>query len=230
MSEIVTIGQATLFHGDCREILPTLPKVDLVLTDPPYGIAYKHGGKGKGTTKYLIALRGKLEAIGHCKPIHDDDKQFDPAFLFEAGEHLLMFGADHYRKRLPEYGTFIAWDKSLGIGPSDTFADAEFAWCSWRTKRNVARFLWKGVCSIKSGEDKERSHPTQKPIALMKWCLQTAPEPTSTVADPFMGSGTTGVACADAGKTFYGVELERKYFDIACERIERAYLQQRMFA
>ncbi|HRH15816.1 MAG TPA: site-specific DNA-methyltransferase, partial [Azonexus sp.] len=227
---IETIGNATLYLGDWREILPTLPKVDLVLTDPPYGIAYVHGGGGKGTTPYLIANKEKTKASGHCKPIHGDDKPFDPALLFEIGDLVFAFGADHYRQRLPEGGTFIAWDKSLGLGPADSFADAEFAWCSWRTKRNVARFMWKGVCGVKAGEDKERSHPTQKPICLMKWCLESAPDSVSTVADPFMGSGTTGVACANLGKTFYGIEREPKYFDIACQRIENAYRQERLFA
>ncbi len=230
MSRIETIGNATLYLGDCRDILPTFPKVDLVLTDPPYGISYCHGGGGKGTSPYLIANKAKTKAAGHCKPIYGDDEPFDPAPLFDLGELVFVFGADHFKRRLPAGGTFVAWDKSLGIGPADSFADAEFAWCNWRIKRNVARFLWKGVCGVKEGEDKERSHPTQKPISLMKWCLESAPKTTSTVADPFMGSGTTGVACANLGKTFIGIEREPKYFAIACERIENAYRQERLFA
>lgn len=230
MNPTEIIGDCLLYFGDCRDIFPSIPKVDLVLSDPPYGISYVHGGGGKGTTQYLIANKQKTKASGHCRPIYGDDEPFDPTPFFELGEHLMMFGADHFKRRLPDGGTFIAWDKSLGIGPADSFADAEFAWCSWRVKRNVARFLWKGVCGVKVGEDKERSHPTQKPIALMKWCLEMAPESVSTVADPFMGSGTTGVACANLGKTFYGIEREQKYFDIACKRIEQAYAQGRLFA
>ena len=227
-AEKVVIGDCDLWHGDCREVLPLLPPVDLVLTDPPYGISYVHGGGGKGKTSYLIANSAKIKASRHCAPIHGDDAPFDPLFLFGAGASVFMFGADHYKQRLPEGGTLIAWDKSLGIGPEDSFADAEFAWCNWRTKRNVARILWKGLCGVKAGEDKERSHPTQKPIALMLWALKMAPE-AQTVCDPFMGSGTTGVACVRMGLRFTGIEIERKYFDIACRRIEQAYAQPRLF-
>lgn len=222
MAEKVTIGNAELWHGDCMEVLPLLEGVDALVSDPPYGIAYQHSGGGKA------APGAKLSPVRNAKmPIANDAVAFDPSHLL-GFESVLIFGADHYRDKLPEGGTLVAWDKSLGIGPADSFADAEFAWTNARVKRNVLRFLWKGVACEKAGEENgKRYHPTQKPVGLMQRCIELLPE-AAVICDPYMGSGSTGVAAMRMGKRFIGIELDRRYFDVACERIENEQRQCRM--
>jgi site-specific DNA-methyltransferase (adenine-specific) len=213
MSEIVTIGNATLYLGDCRDILPTLPKVDLVLTDPPYGFLAGSSGRGAGKLKF--------------RALNVADIQWDnepPAMetlstCLEAGFDAVIWGGNYFS--LPPSRGILVWDKRQ---PWPNFSAAEIAWTTF--KRPCAMFRLSSSLGYKGiGND----HPTVKPLELIEWCLSLAPKTTSTVVDPFMGSGTTGVACANMGKTFYGIERERKYFDIACERIERAYAQQRLF-
>ena len=216
MPEKVVIGNAELWHGDCREVL-SLVTADACVTDPPYGIAYMHSGGGKG----VGAKRN------HSIPIHDDNKLFDPAHLL-GFQIVLMFGADHYRDKLPKGGTLIAWDKHRGIGPNDSFADAEFAWTNLKIKRNVIRYLWKGIACEKAGEEGGRRwHPTTKPQGVMRWCLEQMPQ-AYVIFDPYMGSGSTGCAAVALGRAFIGVEIDRKYFDMACERIENAQRQGAM--
>jgi len=218
----VQIGDATLYLGDCLEILPTLGKVDAVVTDPPYGIDYSHSGGGKGLHSGMKI--GKHHNFAGEK-IRGDDIAFDPSPFCEWP--CVMFGADHYASRLPMDGVFHVWDKDpRGRLEWDSFSDAELAWTNFRTKRRVFRFLWKGLCQ--EGAGIKRMHPTMKPRQVMEWCLSMVPK-AETILDPFMGSGTTGVACATLGRKFIGIEIEPKYFDIACERIEAAYAQGRLF-
>ena len=214
MTRIETIGDATLYLGDCLEILPTLPKVDAVITDPPYGISYQPSG-GNGA-----ARRGNLP------PVAGDERPFDPAPLL-AYPLVVLWGANHYAARLPSRDSWLVWYKKDGVSGCE-FADCEMAWCSYGGAARVFNHRWHGM--IRDSEKGSlREHPTQKPIALMKWCIEQAGNP-ETVLDPFMGSGTTGVACMNLGRRFIGVEIEPKYFDIACERIENAQRQGRMFA
>ena len=214
------IGAATLYLGDCMEVLPTLPKVDAVITDPPYGIAYEHSGGGLG-----VGARRNSN-----RPIHGDDAPFDPSHIATLAPFVLMFGADHFRARLPDGGTFIAWDKSLGVGPADSFADAEFAWCSAKVKRNAIRFLWKGVACEKAGEENgARYHPTMKPQGVMRICIELAGD-APLILDPYMGSGSTGVAAVRMGRKFIGCEIDERHFETACRRIEDAQRVQDMFA
>jgi site-specific DNA-methyltransferase (adenine-specific) len=177
----VITDSLTIHHGDCYELLPTWPDAAALVTDPPYGIGYAHSGGGLGVSNQRFADR----------PIHGDDVPFDPApFLRFA--HVLLWGADHFRVRLPEGGTLLAWDKSPhGAGPADSFADCEYAWTNARVKRNVCRYLWKGVACVKAGEENgRRYHPTQKPQGVCAWCLETLRLPAgSLVIDPFMGGG-----------------------------------------
>ena len=215
-AEIVTIGQATLYHGDCREILPSLPKVDLVLTDPPYGIG-EAAGKNKS--------RGKLAVSKDYGNDEWDNEPIDDNLLFltiSAGNNAIIFGGNYFN--VPPSPCWLVWDKENG---ANDFADCELAWTNLKKAVRLKRYMWNGM--LRANKEKRGDHPTQKPIGVIEWALDLAPKTTSTVVDPFMGSGTTGVACANMGKTFYGIERERKYFDIACERIERAYAQKRLF-
>ena len=213
------IGDATLYLADCIEVLPTLEGVDAVVTDPPYGIRYRKGDGGKGI--HSLGKHGRH----HWKAIEGDDSPFDPRPLL--AWPCILFGADHFTKRLPDGGMFHVWDKDpFGRLSMDSFSDAELMWTSWTAKRRVFRYLWKGLCQQGRGE--KRHHPTAKPVATMEWCLDFVPN-SETILDPFMGSGTTGVACANLGRKFIGIEIDEGYFDIACERIRQAYAQPSLF-
>jgi DNA modification methylase len=211
MTDIVTIGDATLYHGDCLEILPTLPKVDAVITDPPYGIG--RDGATKTTSRH--GGRKAHEFMGW-----DSGRPSPRAFelvLAAAGKHVI-WGGNYFADLLPPTAKWLVWDKGQRIAQSD----GELAWTHDSTALRICTM--NRVELLLDGTE----HPTQKPVRLMKWCVDQIK--ASEVLDPFMGSGTTGVACAQLGRKFIGIEIERKYFDIACERIDNAYRQQRMFA
>lgn len=214
---VETIGDATLYLGDCRDIFPTLGPVDAVVSDPPYGIAFQKGAGGLGIHP---GRKRNLDAI------QGDDQPFDPKPLLQWP--CVLFGGNHFYARLPDGGTFHSWDKNCGVGPKDSFSDAEFVWTSFRGKSQVIRYLWKGV--LQDGEKgAPKFHIMQKPVAVMQWCLAMVPD-AHRILDPYMGSGGTGVACALGGRAFVGVEIEERYFDIACRRIEEVYRQPRLFA
>lgn len=222
MRRVEQIGDATLYLGDCREILPTLSGIDAVVTDPPYGIAYDRGGSG---SKVSIA---RLPARRNVGPIIGDDKPFDPKFLLSIAP-CLIFGADHFCDKLPNTGTMHVWDKAYGTTLKDGFSDAELFWTSIRRKREVIRHLWKGVVrgAGEAGPEHKRVHVAQKPVAVMEACLRLMPD--GITCDPFMGSGTTGVACANLGRRFIGIELDPHHFATACRRIDAAQRQGRLF-
>jgi DNA modification methylase len=197
----VQIGRATLYLGDCRDILPTLPRVDAVVTDPPYGIG-EHGG--------ACRTRGKPGYSKHENLRWDNDRP--PAAIFDAlsamSEEQIIWGGNYFADLLPPSMCWLYWRKLMG----GDFADGELAWTS--LNRALREFI-----RCPKGMDKE--HPCEKPIPLMKWCLSFVPE-AQTILDPFMGSGTTGVAAVQMGKAFIGIEREQKYFESACRRIREA--------
>jgi DNA modification methylase len=207
----VAIGNARLIQGDCLSILPTLGKVDAVVTDPPYGINAARDRKSQqwGWRDY--------EASGW-------DKVRPPAETIAtvraAGKHAIVWGGNYFTDALPPSGKWLIWDKCQ---TEFSLADAELAWCSFDGA--VRRIAYARSKAMQDGKE----HPTQKPIEVMSWCIERLPEGCGTILDPFMGSGTTGVACAKLGRKFIGIEIEPKYFDIACKRIERAYAQPDMF-
>ena len=218
--EKVEIGNAVLYRGDCLDILPTLPKVDAVITDPPYGIGESGGEKnrvrsGDGRTRFAVP---KHEDMGW-----DDARPSRELFnlMQMAAPILVYWGGNYFADLLPPSSGWFYWDKKLG----GDFSDGELAW----TNRNKAlrSFACHSFAGLRGGKD--RQHPTQKPIQLMTWCIEQVGMPYR-VLDPFMGSGTTGVACATLQREFIGIEIGPKYFDIACERIENAQRQARLFA
>lgn len=156
-----------------------------------------------------------------------DDAAFDPG-PFLAYPECIMWGANHYASALP-HGRWLAWDKLAGMVEFDSFSDVEFAWRKGRGKDRIFSHLWKGVCQASEKGGKQRFHPTQKPIALMSWCIQMTADGAS-VLDPFMGSGTTGVAASKLGRRFIGIEIDPGYFDIACKRILEAQQTADLFA
>jgi site-specific DNA-methyltransferase (adenine-specific) len=207
----VTIGNCELWHGDCREVLPLLPPVDLVLTDPPYGIGFAAQPTRSQRANGIVATAW--------------DDETPPAWVFglllEKAKNAIVWGGNYYA--LPASRGWLVWMKS---GNAPSMADLEMAWTSMDMN---ARCFEKSVKSASLEKNlQSAAHPTQKPVVLMEWSLGFAPE-AQTVCDPFMGSGTTGVACARMGLHFTGIERERKYFEIACRRIEQAYAQPRLF-
>jgi site-specific DNA-methyltransferase (adenine-specific)/modification methylase len=223
MSRVETIGDATLYLGDCREILPTLPKVDAVVTDPPYGIGYVKGAGGNNPP----GRRGSHNSVlkRNLVSIVGDNEDFDPSVWINFPDAIL-WGASHFAQRLP-HGRWFVWDKLGAMESFDSFSDIEIAWHNKRGAERIFRHMWKGICQD-SEKDAKREHPTQKPIALMCWCIKQCDNPR-TILDPFMGSGTTGVAAIKLGRKFIGIEIEPQYFDIACRRINEATRQPDLF-
>ncbi len=214
----IIIGNATLYHGDCLEILPMLPKVDVVIADPQYGIAHPCNFSERG--------RSNLALCNDYPDVHGDDRPFDPAPILALGVPTVLWGANHFASRLPDASGWLVWDKER---PDDLDqATCELAWTNYVKGVRRFRYLWNGM--MRSGEHGQNYHPTQKPEALQRWVIGLRWTPQGTILDPFMGAGSTGVAAMQLGRKFIGIEIEHRYFDIACERIDNAQRQQRMFA
>lgn len=215
------IGDCTLYLGDCEMLLPLLPRADAVVTDPPYGIG-ESAGKAKTRTS---GLASRLRDANKYRRDYGDDAWDDEpvspelmAKVLGAGKWQIIFGGNYYP--LPASSCWLLWDKLNG----DTdFADCEMAWTNLPKAVRRIRFLWNGC--MRRERDIDRVHPTQNPVEVMKWCIGHLPEPNRTILDPFMGSGTTGVAAARMGRKFIGIEREARHFEAACTRILEAYRQ-----
>jgi len=213
MTEPVTLldGRVTLYLGDCREILPTLGKVDAVVTDPPYGI--------RANENPVRSKWGKDVIQGG-----NWDRDRPPASVLhamrEVSDHQIIWGGNYFTDYLPPSMQWLIWDKG---SREFSLADCEMAWSS---KHAAARII--SYSRAKAQQD-GKEHPTQKPIEVMEWAISQLPLPSDTILDPFMGSGTTGVAAVKLGRRFIGIEIEPRYFDIACRRIEEASKQADLF-
>lgn len=218
---VEVIGQCELYLGDCMEVMPALGAVESVVTDPPYGISMARGVRGGGVDGFGKKVkRQPKEYAGSW------DGARPPAALFDLLRSIsalqIIWGGNYFADLLPVSQKWLWWDK-LQTMPS--YSDGEMAWTSL-PGTSTKKFVYNG--SGLMAEEKDRQHPTQKPVELMRWCL-TLLSGGGVVLDPFMGSGTTGVACAKAGRSFIGIEIDEGYFNIACERIRQAYRQPDMF-
>jgi DNA modification methylase len=207
----VIIGDATLYLGDCMEVLPTLDKVDAVITDPPYGI--KRDGKPKSTSSHGGHKGYEFLEWDQGRP----NKSFFDCIV-KKSKLQIVWGGNYFADLLPATSKWLFWDKGQRIDQ----ADGELAWTSMDAAMRV--YLLNRAAIAQDGA----VHPTQKPVKLMAWCIEQAGNP-QTILDPFMGSGTTGVAAIQLGRKFIGIEREPKYFDIACKRIEQAAAQGQLF-
>jgi site-specific DNA-methyltransferase (adenine-specific) len=223
MSRVEVIGDATLYLGDCRDILPTLGKVDAVVTDIPYEISQRSNGlrrldygewDGAGATDDALAVLALLSdvpsIVAWCSAeqisrLHDAHSERQRRTLVWTKPNPPVLNGQHLFLSSQELGFY---GKTSG------------AWFGG----SCVRSYWHGPTPM------DREHPTQKPLPLMHWCVQHTVPPAGVCLDPFMGSGTTGVASANLGRAFVGIEREPTYFDIACRRIEAAYKQPRLFA
>ena len=199
---VEVIGDCTLYLGDCRDVLPTLGKVDAVLTDPPYGIGITKSNR-------LAVSRGMGGKSW-------DDETPDIQWIVDMGVPAVVWGGNYFP--LPPHRGPLVWDKN---NAGRDFADFEFAWTN--LDMVARRFIFRPM-----NMDGGKQHPAQKPISLMEWCLGFMPN-AQTILDPFAGSGTTGVACVNLGRSFIGIERDPDYFDIACKRIDEATRQPRLF-
>ena len=206
----------TIYHADCMDVLPTLEpeSIDLVLTDPPYGIGESNEKNG---------TRGELASpkdYGH----YAWDKSRVPELVklaISVGNFAIIFGGNYYTDILPPSSSWIVWDKDNG---ENDFADCELAWTNHKKAVRKFKWRWHGMLQERMGNEKEyRAHPTQKPIALMKWCIQNYP-PADTIIDPFMGSGTVLRAAKDLGRKAIGIEIEERYCEIAARRMQQEVL------
>jgi site-specific DNA-methyltransferase (adenine-specific) len=200
-----TIGRATLYLGDCRDVLPTLGPVDAVVTDPPYGIGITRSNR-------LAVSRGMGGGTW-------DDETPDLSFvhaLTAVAHQTIIWGGNYFG--LPATRCVLVWDKQ---NDGRDFADIEMAWTNIDA---VARIFRMRPMNMDGG----KVHPTQKPIDLMKWCIAKLADPVA-ILDPFTGSGSTGVAAVQMGRRFIGIERDEGYFDIACRRIEDAQRQGNLF-
>ena len=203
----VIIGDATLYLGDCMDILPTLGKVDAVITDPPFGVGNFIQISGN--------VRGEKVTWNESGPSAEFFQ-----LLKEKSTHRVIWGANYFN--CFEGAGGLVWVKNQ---PMPNMSKAEMASTSWGNKVELISLTWTNYVNTK-----ESTHPCERPVGLYKWCIEQVPKQPQTILDPFMGSGTTGVAAIQLGRKFIGIEREPKYFDIACQRIEQAVAQGQLFA
>ena len=212
MSRVEHLAEGvTLYLGDCREVLPTLGKFDAVVTDPPYGI----GKDGQKQSSGAHGGRKAYEFLGW------DASRPNPeifALMLKSGQQHVIWGGNYFADLFPATGKWLVWDKGQRINQSD----GELAWTSEPGALRI--FDLNRVALMIDGAE----HPTQKPVEIMRWSILQLDNPRA-ILDPFMGSGTTGVAAVKLGRKFTGIEIEPKYFDIACRRISEALKQPDFF-
>ena len=203
----------TIYNADCRDVLPTLDNVDLVPTDPPYGI-----GEANGKNE----SRGKIAAVTQFQRETWDNQPIDSALMNlvrNSGDTQIIFGGNYYD--LPPTSCWLIWDKENG---ANDFADAEMAWTNMSRAVRLFRWRWAGMLQGDMGKKEYRHHPTQKPVPVMRWCIEQS-KTTGTILDPFMGSGTTLRAAKDLGRKAIGVEIEERYCEIAANRMSQLAMQ-----
>ena len=210
----VVIGASTVYLGDCLKILPVLGRLDAIVTDPPYGIgadAARAKHKGKFGWKYYGESSWDIDRPGQ--------EVFD--LMRDQSDLQIIWGGNYFTDYLPPTMRWLIWDK----GQRDfSLADGEVAWTNQMKAMRIKTYSRGKALSRRDGN----FHPTQKPVEIMEWCLTFIPE-DKVVVDPFMGSGSTGVACVNMGRRFIGIDVDPKYFDITCARLKDARKDPDMF-
>jgi len=206
-------GLVTLYLGDAREVLPSVERVALLLSDPPYGMGYRHGAR-KGGVRF-----GMDE-----ESIVGDEEPFEPSHLLGIAERTVLWGANHYADKLPPSKGWLVWDKRDGT-PSNDQSDCEMAWTDCLTVARVFSARWSGAHRTGREQTEGRWHPNQKPVALMAWCITHALLGASgAVLDPYAGSGSTLVAAKEAGRRAIGIEIEERWCERAAIRLSQETL------
>lgn len=215
------IGNCTLYLGDALEVLPHLGVFDACVTDPPYGIGADKTMHKQSGTKYGRAAAAKA----HYRETDWDTKPISAELMSavqNAARWNIIFGGNYYS--FPASSCWLVWDKENG---DNGFADCELAWTNLPKAVRRIKWMWNGM--LRKGGEAREGHPTQKPVEVMRWAIGHLPQPNRTIIDPFMGSGTTGVAAVKDGKLFVGIEVDPGYFELACQRIRKALAEPDMF-
>jgi DNA modification methylase len=210
-------GRIKIYNCDCADIMKTIEakSIDLVLTDPPYGlnydkIAYRNGGTN---SKNAFALKTKY--------LNTDWDYLPEAYIFndilKISKNQIIFGAEHLCLMLPPSRGWLVWDKHTG---ENSFSDCELAWTSFNKPIKKYDFVWTGMIQQNMKEKEKRVHPTQKPIKLFSKILNNYSQENDLIFDGFLGSGTTALACIQTNRRFIGTEINTYYFELACNRIE----------
>ena len=216
-----------LYLGDCLEVMRGFPdkSVDAVITDPPYGMNLDTDFSkmvNRNNFKGLSAGNIYSNVIG-------DNRQFDPSEILKMADTVVLFGYDYFSNKLPDNSTVLVWDKRLTESADKCFGSPfELLWINKKTRKRFYRVRWYGLFGTEKQDIKKRVHPTQKPIELMVKIIEDFTHEGDTILDPFMGSGTTGVACVQTGRNFIGIEISEEYFRIAEKRIAEAQKQPRL--
>jgi len=208
-----------LYHGDCLEIMPELEPVDLVLTDPPYGVGIAKTGMVGGTNLAVVKNYGAQAW----------DRERPPSSFFETlvaiSKNQIIFGGNYFADLLKPSPCWLVWNKDN----TGNFADCELAWTSFNTATRIVRFRWNGFLQEAGGREREvRHHPTQKPVGLFVWILDKYSKQGDLILDTHLGSGTTALACERLNRQWIGIEIEEKYCKIAKDRIERELQQKKL--
>jgi site-specific DNA-methyltransferase (adenine-specific)/modification methylase len=217
------IGGQTLILGDCLEVMPELGRFDAVVTDPPYGIGVAKKGRHGGAGSKLME-KSKGYSPKKYAPVDWDERPPSGRtlqFLQNISDNQIFFGGNHFALS-PSRG-WLVWDKQA----TGEFSDCELAWTSLDQPIKRIVWLWNGLC--RKNLEPRFNHPTQKPVGVMEWCIGHLPNDAKTILDPFMGSGTTLVACQRLGRSGTGIELDKDYYEIACERVHEAWRSPDLF-
>ena len=203
-----------IYNMDCLEGMKLIDdkSIDVVITDPPYGIL--GGNKSIGRSNLYKANEYNLE--------WDNERMSEEVFkeFQRISRHQIIFGYNYFADFLPPTNALIVWDKKEKNNWFDNFSDGEIIWTSYKKPLRIYRQLWMGA--LRRGERIKRQHPTQKPVELMEWIIKNYTKEGQIILDPFLGSGTTAIACINTNRNYLGFELDKQYYDIANVRICKA--------
>jgi site-specific DNA-methyltransferase (adenine-specific)/modification methylase len=224
MSDKIT-DRIEIVNADCYTLLDAWPSDAALVSDPPYGIAFNYGAKRSRKTGLDWGKGEQPERNRGWRNVHGDDRPFDPAPFLRFAT-VCLWGANNFASRLPDSRGWLVWDKLGDIAPC-AFGDVELAWTNRDMSTRIHRQVWRGI--VREGEENvsngAKLHPAQKPVALLAWTLQTCGIADGLVIDPFMGSGSLGVACHRAGLRYLGVEIDPEHYATAKARLQRETAQ-----
>lgn len=227
---MITIDQLQnrIICADCLDILKQLPDkcIDLVLTDPPYGIgasskSFMRCGTQTGKSKAISGLNYKPSEWDNKTP---DKEVFDE--IMRVSKNAIIFGGNYFIENLTNSSCWLVWDKHNG---DNLYADCELAWTNFKTAVRKYDWTWHGMIQENMKEKETRIHPTQKPVGLFMKILQDYSKENDLILDCFSGSGTTAIACHNLKRRFICIEKDQEYWKASCKRLEQAQRQQTLF-